>query len=193
MRCLPFFSLFLMLALPLAIYGLLVWRVPALRPGRRGFAMGRIEKGPLVIMVVGTALCIAGLVAWYIMRDADFSGFTDAFSDRGTVAIILGGLLFCVVNVFVSEAVFRGVVWQGIEECFPSALPVVLIQGLLYGAAHYWGDLPNGWEGMVLSCIFGLFQGVLRRVSRGLLLPMLSHLCADLTLLVLVLHFMERL
>ena len=167
-RCLPFYSLFLMLAAPLAIYGLLVLWLPALHPGRRGFTMGRIEKGPLLITVVGTVLSVTGLVVWYITGDVDFSGFTDAFSDRATFVVILGGLLFSVVNIPVSETVFRGVMWQGIEECVHSALPVVVIQGLLYGASHYWGAVPNGWEGAILSGVYGLILGFIRFSSRGI-------------------------
>ena len=191
-RCLPFYSFFLMLAVPLALYGLLVWRVPAFHHGRRGFAMGRAERLPFIVTIVITAISVAGLVAWYFIGDADFSGFTDSFSDRSTVAVILGGLAFSVVNVFVSETVFRGVLWQGLEECLAAALPVVLIQGLLYGASHYWGAVPNGWEGAILSGVYGLLLGFIRFSSRGIFLPMVSHLCVDFTLLALVLHSLGR-
>jgi len=191
-RCLPFYSLFLMLALPLALYGLMVRFLPALHAGHRGFVMGNINKGPLVVTIVVTVMSVAGLVTWYALGNVDFSGFTDAFRDRGTAAVVLGGLLFSVINAFVSEAVFRGVVWQGIEECFPKALPIVLIQGLLYGVSHYWGALPNGWEGAILSGVFGLFLGMIRLFSGGLFFPMIAHLCADLTLLILVLHTLGR-
>ena len=191
-RCLPVYSLFLILAVPLAIYGLLVWKVPTLSSGRSGFVMGRIEKRPLIVTIAVTAVCVSGLIAWYIISDPDFSGFTDSFGDRATVAVILGGLLFSVVNVLVSETVFRGVVWQGIQECFPKVLPVVLIQGLLYGAAHFWGALPSGWEGAILSGVYGLLLGVIRHSSNGLTLPIISHLCVDLTLLSFVLHSLDR-
>jgi membrane protease YdiL (CAAX protease family) len=191
-RCLPVYTLFLMLAAPLALYGLLVWKVPALHHGRRGFVTGSIEKSPLIIAIVLTALSVTSLIIWYVVGDVDFSGFTNAFSDRATALIILGGLLFSAVNIVVTEAVFRGVVWQGLEEYIPKALPVVLIQGLLYGASHYWGAIPNGWEGAILAGVFGLFLGIVRHASRGILLPILSHLCADLTLLALVLHSLGR-
>lgn len=191
-RCLPFSSLFLMLAVPLALYGLLVWGVPALRFGRRGFAMGCVESRPLIVTIVFTAISVAGIVAWYTMGDADFSDFTDSFNDRATIAVILGGGAFSVVNVFVSETVFRGILWQGLEECLAATLPVVLIQGLLYGASHYWGAVPNGWEGAILSGVYGLILGFIRFSSRGIFLPMVSHLCVDLTLLALVLHSLGR-
>jgi len=191
-RCLPFYSLFLMLGAPLALYGLLVWKIPLLHPGRRAFVVEKIEKRPLAIAIFVTVLSIIGLVLWYIQGDVDFSGFTDAFSNRGTLAVILGGVGFSVVNVIVSETIFRGVVWQGIEECIPGAVFVVLIQGLLYGASHFWGAIPNGWEGAILSGIFALFLGIIRHASRGVLLPMAAHLCVDLTLLALVLNFLGR-
>jgi membrane protease YdiL (CAAX protease family) len=192
-RCLPFYSLFLMLAIPLSLYGLLVWKAPGFYLGRRGFTMGQVERRSLIVTIVVTAISITGITVWYIIGDADFSGFTDSFSDRGTVAVILWGLAFSIVNVFVSETIFRGILWQGLEECLITALPVVLIQGLLYGASHYWGAVPNGWEGAILSGIFGLFLGIIRLMSRGILMPMISHVCIDLTLLVLILHSLERL
>ena len=51
-----------------------------------------------------------------------------------------------------------------------------------FGLGHLNG-YPPGWTGAVLSGVFGLALGVLRRYSGGLLAPVIAHVSADATII----------
>jgi membrane protease YdiL (CAAX protease family) len=55
----------------------------------------------------------------------------------------------------------------------------LLVQAWLFGALHYREGFPNGAWGLVMTAVYGIMLGVLRRRSQGMLAPWAVHVFAD--------------
>ncbi|MEZ5365117.1 MAG: CPBP family intramembrane glutamic endopeptidase [Bryobacterales bacterium] len=97
----------------------------------------------------------------------------------------LAAVVFAVGNAAIEELAFRGIVMGELDTVFgPGALPVVL-QALVFGAAHFVRGFPNGWLGLAMATAYGLMLGALCRRTGGLLAPWAAHVAADLTIFAL--------
>jgi membrane protease YdiL (CAAX protease family) len=64
------------------------------------------------------------------------------------------------------------------------------IQAILFGAHHYLAGFPNGASGLVLTLIYGFLLGILRRLSGGMLAPLMAHIAADLVIFIILLVYL---
>jgi hypothetical protein len=87
------------------------------------------------------------------------------------------------------EAVFRGVVMDALERALGDGHASVGIQAILFGAYHYLAGFPNGASGLLLTLIYGILLGILRRLSGGMLAPLMAHIAADLTIFAVLLVY----
>jgi membrane protease YdiL (CAAX protease family) len=90
---------------------------------------------------------------------------------------ILGVIGFALVNPIWEEAMFRGVILEDLTVIW-GAGPAVVVQAVLFGAAH-WAGFPSGWVGMLMAAGWGLVLGILRLRSGGILVPYLVHVTAN--------------
>ena len=66
-----------------------------------------------------------------------------------------------------------------------------LVQAVIFGICHLWG-VPNGIIGMCLAFIYGIFLGTIRYLSRGLLMPIVTHIAADMTIFFILMDIFGR-
>jgi membrane protease YdiL (CAAX protease family) len=193
-RILPFYTLGLMFAFPIALYLVAVrlfkflWRdEPAPSLGETG----KINKTSILWGIAVIAVSSAAMISWYLLFDPEIEVFTRYFPDVELSKLLVGGVVFAVVNATVEEVVYRGILWGGLEELFDNVYTVIIIQAVFFGAIHYWG-IPNGILGAVMATVYGLFLGVIRSRAGGLMMPILVHIFADMTIFLILLNIVGR-
>ncbi len=129
--------------------------------------------GPVVwIGALGAQLVTASIV---VALDLPISGNTDAISEASADRTYVVSLVITAVIAapIVEEMVFRGVVLRGLRSRVP-AVPAVVLQGVLFGAAHVDPVRGVGNVGlvMVLSGVgiaFGVASHLLRRIGPSII------------------------
>ena len=145
------------------------------------FAWGRPSWLGVSAVVPVTALALS---VWSVWLAPDVSDLVAVVASVPLGALILGGLWFSICNAVLEEAVFRGIVQTGLSRLLgPTA--AVILQALAFGCIHVHG-FPRGALGVAMASVYGLMLGLLRRHSGGLLAPVLAHIAADLTIVVLL-------
>jgi membrane protease YdiL (CAAX protease family) len=114
----------------------------------------------------------------------DFHRFTPRIPAGGFAALFAGGTIFALLNAAAEEVAWRGVIQDALEARLGTFVAIVG-QGIAFGAGHYAG-IPGGIVGVVLAGLFGILLGILRQAENGLLLCILTHICADATIYTLV-------
>jgi membrane protease YdiL (CAAX protease family) len=74
---------------------------------------------------------------------------------------------------------------QATDATFGPGWVSIAVQALGFGVWHFYG-FPGGVVGVGLATIFAAMMGVLRRRSRGMLVPWLAHTCADATIITII-------
>jgi uncharacterized protein len=98
--------------------------------------------------------------------------------------LAVNGVVFSLVNPFLEEILFRGILLDALDSQLGSRWAVVC-QALVFGIAHEHG-MPPGYLGIIMASVYGCWLGLLRWQTRGLLAPYLAHVCADATIFALV-------
>jgi membrane protease YdiL (CAAX protease family) len=170
----------LYLIFPLALYAGVVLAVPLLRATPPRLSIGRVG-GPAIAFAV--ALCIATsgvLIAFHLLARPDVSNFVIRLPLSGTVALILVGAVFSLVNAVLEELIFRGVLWEVIAAEWNPRVALV-VTALLFGVFHLHG-YPSGLFGVILASLYGVGLGLLRLSTGGLGLAIACHIFADATI-----------
>jgi membrane protease YdiL (CAAX protease family) len=102
-------------------------------------------------------------------------------------ALLAGAVGFALVNALLEELIWRGVIQDGLNPLFGSAVSIAL-QGLSFGLQHAHG-IPRGVVGVVLAGSWAVMLGMLRRHTRGLLAPFIAHVVADSVVASIVLFY----
>lgn len=165
---------------PLGFYFALVLTV---QPFRRTFVwmrLGRVTAKTLAVTIGLMVLASLGLVGFRkFMRPAivlDPTGpLVAAIGSR-----FVAGMVFAIGNAILEEMVFRGILFDALESQW-GARVTLAATALLFGLGHMRG-YPPGIAGGFLATVFGLATGGLRLWSGGLVLPILAHIGADLTI-----------
>jgi membrane protease YdiL (CAAX protease family) len=87
---------------------------------------------------------------------------------------------FAVTNAVAEEMIFRGAIWDALRGFVPTWV-VIAITSVLFAALHLYG-FPSGPTGMIMVLAWGIVLGVLRFHSRGMMVPILGHIGADLVI-----------
>ncbi len=193
-RTLPFYTLGLMFAFPIALYLITIRFFKCLWRDKPAPSLGEVGKINAVSLLLGIVVIVvssSALILWYLLFDPDIEVFTQYFPDVELSKLLVGGVVFALVNSIVEEVVYRGILWSGLEEIFDNVYIVIVVQALIFGAIHYWG-IPNGIMGAVMATVYGLFLGVIRNCSKGLLMPILTHNFADMTIFLILLNIVGR-
>ncbi|HUM67556.1 MAG TPA: CPBP family intramembrane metalloprotease [Chloroflexota bacterium] len=87
-------------------------------------------------------------------------------------------LLFALMNAFGEEMAFRAgplsQLWLVIGE-----KQAVWLTAVWFGLGHYYGGIPSGVMGAVMSGLLGLLLGKAMLETKGIALPILMHLLID--------------
>ena len=175
------------LVLALGLYGPLS-RIRALGLVNDWFRRGTINRPGLWLTAAIVPVAALALVLWSLATREDGSAseaYRRILADQGVVVLVLGALVFSAVNAAAEEGAYNGVAQRAFGLDGGRVFAVVLA-AVMFGASHWYG-FPNGWWGVALATAYGIVLSVLRQVSRGLLLPWVAHVLADLTIVALLL------
>lgn len=141
--------------------------------------VGSFTRDVALLTLASLLLSAASLTVWFLGTRPDITDILETFVPKWNAALlILGGLLFSMINAAVEEGAYRGVILDALDKSIGPGVAPVLLQAAAFGILHIRG-FPRGWIGVGLSAIFGLLMAWIRRRSGGMLAPWIAHVCAD--------------
>jgi membrane protease YdiL (CAAX protease family) len=170
------------LLVPLITYAAVVRILPVLRYSTNWMKTGTMNPKIIRLIVAVSLLSGIVLVGWVTLTNADIEHYLAIMPKMPIWCYPLAGFGFAVLNAAMEEAVFRGVVMDALDATFGDGHTSVGIQAILFGAYHYQAGFPNKASGFVLTLIYGILPGILRRLSGGMPAPLAAHIAADLTI-----------
>ncbi len=173
----------------LGLYSLITLAVPDLRAGPSWLRLGTVTRSSMLLCVGIAILSGTALAGWFFFFKPSISDILRLYvPDYPLWLLVIGGLLFAVLNATVEEIAFRGIIFGALLH---SAVPTdlaLLLQALPFGAIHIIG-FPRGWVGVGLATIYGVLMGALRIRSKGLLTPWAGHIFTDFVIALIVVLF----
>ncbi|MFD9478341.1 MULTISPECIES: CPBP family intramembrane glutamic endopeptidase [Streptomyces] len=167
---------------------LLSGRLPAFRPEQGRLRLGVFNQHVFWLTLATVVVSAAALTGWAWLADPSGGTYLTSLQQRPLVLGLLGILAFSLINSFCEEAVFRGVFQTELTPLI-GALPAIAVQAFAFGLLHITG-FPAGAAGVLLALVYGLFLGVVRERSQGMGAPYVAHVCADMTIGLLVLTWL---
>ena len=157
----PAVTAVLVCLLPLAVL-LAGSRGSRLRPSAPWLRAGQRPGATVLILALGTVVAAgAALAMWTVVVTPAAPPYLAQLQRYPAGLAVLGVIGFAVVNPTWEEAMFRGVILEDLTVLW-GAGPAVIVQAVLFGAAH-WAGFPSGWVGMLMAAGWGL----VRRESSG--------------------------
>lgn len=174
-------------------YGVAVYVLTCL-PGRTTTRHRRRAISVLGRLGVGEVWAILGLVSvsavslllFYQQAPPRLGEAAGILAALSPMELTLVGLAFALLNAFVEEVLFRGVILHHLAPAL-GVWTAVLVQAVAFGMLHLDG-YPHGPAGVGLTFGYALLLGALRVRSDGLLAVWIAHVCADLMIFVLIAH-----
>jgi hypothetical protein len=181
------------LLVAIGLYSLITLVVSDLRAGPSWLRLGTFTRSSMLLCVGIATVSGAALAGWFFLFKPNISDILHLYvPDFPLWLLVIGGLLFAVLNATVEEIAFRGIVFGALLH---SAVPIglaLLLQALAFGAIHING-FPRGSVGVGLATIYGVFMGALRIRSKGLFTPWVCHIFVDFVIAVIVVLFARSL
>jgi len=174
---------------PLLIYGLIVLVVPSLRRSTNWIKMGELDAKMMRLVIAIAILSAVALVGWVVLLKPDIQDHINNIPDLPLAAYPIAGIGFAVLNAAMEEAVFRGVVMEAVDSAIGPGSWSVVLHAAPFAAFHYQAGFPKGTSGFAMTFVYGIMLGALRRVSRGMLAPLLAHILADMTIFLILIFF----
>ncbi len=166
--------------IPILLYLAVTLAVPSLRKSILWMRPGRPGRDVLLLTAVTAVLSGIALYLWYRALHPDLSPHLANMPTMPVWLFPLAGLGFSLLNAAMEEFVFRGVVMQALDGALGAGNASITVQAWLFGAAHYIHGFPNGVSGLVMTFVYGVLLGAIRRRSGGMLAPWLAHACGDM-------------
>jgi hypothetical protein len=152
---------------------------------------GSFTLDVVLLIFASVFLSATALMAWYLSMRPNITDIIETFVPKwNVVLLILGGLLFSMVNAAVEEGAYRGVIMDAVDKSIRSGAASVLLQAAAFGILHING-FPRGWIGVGLAFVFGFLMALIRKRSGGMLAPWVAHVCTDMVIVGIVL-FLAR-
>ncbi|QBI18821.1 CPBP family intramembrane metalloprotease [Egibacter rhizosphaerae] len=164
------------------------------RSWRAWAPLGRPDPATWLLTAVTILASASALLAWAWLADLDTPvrrAFLEQLNELPIWVVAAWLVAFPLVNAAVEEIIYRGVVQGALQQTLGKATWAVLLQAVVFGGAHYHGN-PGGFAGVVLATGYGAMLGVIRLRSRGLLAPWIAHVCADITIAVVLLSLLAQ-
>lgn len=176
---------------PLVIYGAAVLAIPPLRYSAGWLRRGTIDRNVTILIVVTVLVSSLSLVGWVVWMKPDTHLYLSLVPKLPLWGYPFAGLGFAVVNAAMEEIVFRGIFMEAVDSAVGAGFGSVCIQAVPFAALHYIFGFPNGLPGFVMVFVYGVMLGAIRRISKGMLAPLVTHLAADMTIfsIVLMIYF----
>jgi len=176
------------MAVALVAFLLLARVAPGFAPPPRWWAPGRVAWGWTAL--VGGVTPVA-LVGWLLLVHPNLRDVVGAYvPDLPLPVLIAGGVGFALVNAALEELIWRGVLQDRLEPLF-GAGGAIALSSASFGVQHFHG-VPRGALGVLLAGSWAVMLGMLRKHTRGMLAPFLSHVIADATIAVIILTLATR-
>ena len=175
-----------MFAVPVLVYFSLVVLIKKLRSAVSWLSIGSFDRITVLLTAVMTVLTGAGLFGWVFLLKPDLDVFKGMLPPWELPLLVLGGFGFALSNSIVEELMYRGALWDGLSGGMGKTLPVILIQAGLFSLWHFRG-FPGGPVGIAMVFVWGIFLGLIRERSHGMIAPVVSHILADLTIFFILL------
>jgi uncharacterized protein len=190
---LPIASLGLIYIIPLAVYSVIIWLIPALSSRVRWFYWGKADQFTWLAGLGVVIISSLSLYLWTVIFKPNLNDLIAVIPrNLGFGALIFVGVGFAVINSMVEESIYRGVIWEALGRLFRRVWVVNLVQAAIFGAAHFRG-FPRGAVGISLAFVYGLLLGEVRRRTKGLLAPFIVHFFADMTIFILLIWIARKL
>ena len=195
-----------MLALALYIFalmpGLNIWPLPAgaALVVAAGFAVargrwpvwrtwlrtGHIDARSWVLMVVVVVVTVAALLVWQHLFDRELPAtYAGLVEGRPVWQVAGAGAAFLLVNSFIEDSIFSGLLLTLLDKFFPRWV-AVLVAAAFFGVLHLQG-VPDGWIGVVMAGLWAVLLAALRHRTGGLVATYLAHAAADATIVAMLL------
>jgi len=176
----PYFQV--VLGVGLLCYAGVVRGVPWLRETATWARWGSFDREVRLLSAAACLLAAVALLSWYLLLHPNVADIVKAFvPDLPLGLLIVGGLIFSMVNAAVEEGAYRGVILHALDRSLGPGVAALLLQALAFGAIHIRG-FPRGWLGVGLACIYGLLMGVIRRRAGGMFAPWIAHVFTDVVI-----------
>jgi uncharacterized protein len=178
-------------ALGLGAYFLICKGVRWLHGTLEWLRAGSITRDVMVLTIASAFLAAISLIAWFLIMRPNITDLIEAFVPKwNVVLLVLGGLVFSMVNAAVEEGAYRGVIMAALDKSIGSGVASMLLQAVAFGTLHING-FPRGWIGVGLASVFGVLMALIRRRSQGMLAPWAAHVCTD-SVIVGIVMFLAR-
>jgi membrane protease YdiL (CAAX protease family) len=141
-------------------------------------------KNTVLIGVIFALISVIGLSAWFILQKKN--PYADMLPELPLVLLILAGIGFAIINSIYEEGIFRGIFFSYFSRETGTA-PALVLQAIWFSFFHYRAGFPSGETGVALTFGFGIMMGYLVFRTRGILVPVIIHFVADLTVFFLIL------
>jgi hypothetical protein len=167
---------------PLVIYALIAGIVPALRRSTNWLKRGSMDPNVIRLVIATAIISAVALIGWVIVMKPDIERHVARIPGLPLWVYPFAGVGFAVVNAVMEEAIFRGVIMEALDSALGTGHWSVGIQAVPFAALHYVAGFPHGLSGFMMVLVYGVMLGAVRRVSKGMLAPVLAHIVADVTI-----------
>lgn len=126
-----------------------------------------------------------GLIMMVIMGITAFVGvFQAGFSFSLTNSLI--AIIFAATNAFTEEVIFRlSYVTMGANETSSNRYGIIM-GSIVFGIIHYFGIMPNGIIGVILSLFLGYFLTKSMQETKGFFWAFMIHFMLDIVIMLLL-------
>lgn len=149
------------------------------------FSRGKIDRTSVVMLILTSVFSVAALILWAFWTNNLGYGavFVKAFGATPRWQIFTVFIpAFALANAFAEEVVFRGLIQESLSRVFRNTYLVLILQASAFAAAHFSGGFPNGYLGYLMTFVYAMMLGYLRKRSNGILAPYVAHVIADTTI-----------
>lgn len=165
-----------------AALGLLLANRRSISGGLSFLRPGIVDRKAHFLIVASAVVAGLALIAWFALAKPDYAAVrATLFPPAPTYALLLGVVVFAAVNGALEELAYRGVLLDALDAALGAGVAPVVIQALAFGALHV-GGFPRGAAGVGLAAVYGIMMGIVRRQTRGLLVPWLAHILVDVVI-----------
>ena len=171
---------------PFAIYFLAAASIPQLRRSLHWLSAGRLSVATVGTTLAAMVVTALALLTFHATARPDVDGFRELHSLNAIGGVVVGGVIFTIVNATLEELAFRGILFDALDSQWGPWITLI-VTSALFGLGH-WSGYPPGPVGVCLATLFGFAMGALRLWTRGLALPIAAHMVADATIYFLVLR-----
>jgi uncharacterized protein len=180
-------------ALAFVVYAAIASSVPWFHEAVSVLAPGRWDGRSLALGAAFAAISGLTLLAWYVVARPDLADLVRTFvPDWPLWLLVPAAVAFSIVNAAVEEAAYRGVLLGALERAGIPAQIALILQACAFAALHFRAGFPRGPAGVGLTFVYGLVLGVFRHRTGGLLVPFVTHVLTDLTIVAIVLALVHR-